>query len=289
MNTSYHLYWYRLENHNNIYTDGYVGITNDLERRHKEHMDNVRLGVKSHFYNAVRKHKQENLIREVMYTGSIDDVSNMEYALRPDKNIGWNAAVGGLDGVSEWYKKPVTMFHKDNPEVDHHFTSHTEAAKVLGLEVARITQAVRRGNVIYGFDGWAVLCSPDTDKTKVITVQEQLSRLQKGKPKHYANPFKGMTDRWSKEERERIGRQHKGKKLSSSHIQALKTKNRHSSTCVPVTLAHESDKSIEYTYHSISEASRELDIPLSRLKGKAQRALGVYGKDGWAILRRGSE
>lgn len=286
---TYYLYWYHLPKHNNIYTEGYVGITNDLERRHSEHMNNISSGVKSHFYNAARKYRKENLIHEVMYTGTMNDISNMEYALRPDKDIGWNAAQGGIDVVGEWFKLPVTMFHKDNPDKEYSFESHTAAAKELNLNMARITQAVRRGNVIYGFDGWAVLIDPSIDKTKVLTVQEQLSKLNKGVPKRYESPFKGQTDRWSEEERKRIGDQHRGKKLSTEHIQALKEKNRYSSACVPVTLAHESDVNKQYTFHSISEASRELKLPLNRLKSKAQRPLGVYGKDGWAILSRGPE
>ena len=49
------------------------------------------------------------------------------------------------------------------------------------------------------------------------------------------------------------------------------------------------DYTIYWYNHSISEASRQLNIPLSRLKSKAQRPLNKYGKDGWAITHLGSE
>lgn len=36
----YTVYWYPLKEHSSPYTDGYIGITNDIHRRHNEHMRN---------------------------------------------------------------------------------------------------------------------------------------------------------------------------------------------------------------------------------------------------------
>ena len=52
---------------------------------------------------------------------------------------------------------------------------------------------------------------------------------------------------------------------------------------------HKDNPEQVYTYHSISEASRQLQLPLSRLKSKARGILGTYGRDGWAIISLGSE
>ncbi len=97
--------------------------------------------------------------------------------------------------------------------------------------------------------------------------------------------FKGVTDRWNEEQKANISKHHKGKKLSEDHIQTLKGKNRASTSLgTEITLYHKDDPKKTYTYHSLSEASRQLEIPLSRLKSKHLRKYSSYGDDGWAIL-----
>ncbi len=97
--------------------------------------------------------------------------------------------------------------------------------------------------------------------------------------------FKGVTDRWDDSQKQNIGKHHKSKQLSQKHVDALRTKNRaNPALCTQITLYHSSDPKLLYTFHSISEASRQLDIPLSRLKSKNLRKVSSYGNDGWAIL-----
>lgn len=201
----YYLYWYKLPSHTDPYTEGYIGITNDLNRRHKEHKCSAnRLNstfIDSHFTRAINKYGGiESLDKEILHTADYESVCSLERMYRPDLNIGWNIAVGG-----------------EHP-----------------------------GKI---------------------------------------NVFKGSKGRWSQSQKEAIGLAHKGKTLSEEHIEALKTKNRiNTNLGTRVTLFHKSNYVITYTFHSLSEASRQLDIPLSRLKSKNLRKHTSYGEDGWAIL-----
>lgn len=247
----------------------------------------VKTGSKLHVHNAMRKYTDE-IEYDVLFEGSVDDVYTMEAAYRPLANTAWNAAIGGYKTIGATNSKEITLFHKDSIDVLHTFESYTEASDKLGLPLGRIQQAAFRNKCIFGFDGWAVLVDKTIDRSTVMSVQEQLSINNKGVKKRYPNMFKGTTGRWSEEQKRRIGSYHKGKKLSKEHVEILKTKNRKNSKCREITLKHK-DSDTTYTYFSISEASRELDIPLPRLKSKVTRPLGNYGKDGWAVIALGSE
>lgn len=201
----YYLYWYRLDTHTDPYTEGYIGITNDLNRRHKEHKYSAdktnKTYLQSHFTNAINLYGGiDTLVKEVLHIASYEEICTLERTYRKTLKVGWNIAVGG---------------------------EHPGAI----------------------------------------------------------SPLKGKTDRWSAEQKEAIGRVHKGKTISEEHKEALRKKNRaNPNLCTEVTLFHQDNYLKTYTYHSLSEASRQLGIPLPRLKSKNLRKVTSYGNDGWAIL-----
>lgn len=281
------LYWYHLETYSNPYIEGYIGVTNDMDRRHLEHMRNSN-GLVNHFYNAIKYHGKENIRLTILYTNiNEQEAYDLEFIYRPESNIGWNFAVGGKDTLAVLPTTEVTLFHLSNPEKDYYFKSITQASKELGLTHERISQALIRKSNIYGLDGWSVI-HENTDKSTILTIGEARSKKLKGKKKNHPNNWKGSTHRWSEEERKRIGLQHKGKKLSKEHVEILKIKNRFSSSCKEIQLNHINEPDRIYTFHSISEAARSLNIPLSRLKSKCLRSPS-YGKDGWKVITSGSQ
>lgn len=199
----YYVYWYHLEAHTNMSTEGYIGITNNLLRRAKEHKYSANKSnatyIQSHFTHAINKYGLNSIKRTIVYEGNFKTACVLEKTFRPTLNIGWNMAVGG---------------------------EHPGAV----------------------------------------------------------NMFKGVRDRWTEEQKKAIGSAHSGKKLSAEHVEILRTKNRASTILgTPITLFHKDDHTKTYTYHSISEASRQLSIPLPRLKSKHFRKNTSYGNDGWAI------
>lgn len=92
------IYWIHLPEHKDIFTQGYVGISNNPENRWKYgHL----LGAKNknhenkRFMNAILKYGWDNLIKEVILVASKDYCKEIEKKLRSSEKIGWNLAIGG--------------------------------------------------------------------------------------------------------------------------------------------------------------------------------------------------
>jgi len=98
----YCLYWIRLEDHTDIHSQGYIGITKNFEERMRAHQKNKR---NNHFTCAKNKYGWDNLIKEII----IDNISQeealfLEQLYRSCLNIGWNSQAGGNLGVEpSWY------------------------------------------------------------------------------------------------------------------------------------------------------------------------------------------
>lgn len=99
----YCVYWIKKEDHTDIHTEGYVGITKDFEERMRSHRKNKR---KSHLTSAIKKYSWENLIvNKISNKLSLEEALRMEKELRPKEYIGWNSQRGGYLGVNpEWYE-----------------------------------------------------------------------------------------------------------------------------------------------------------------------------------------
>jgi predicted GIY-YIG superfamily endonuclease len=98
----YCVYWIHLEDHNDPYESGYIGITKNFRNRLYAHKSNKQ---KSHFKYAINKYGWDSLIKEILCENlSLEDALMIENNIRPDENIGWNSQRGGYLGVnSEWY------------------------------------------------------------------------------------------------------------------------------------------------------------------------------------------
>lgn len=289
----YNIYWYYVpKEHTDPYMHGYIGVTNNLERRHREHVNASQdLTNTVHLYNAIRKYTWENIERQVLHTvDTYAEASELEYLYRTETNIGWNSAIGGYLNIGEYCKVPIKLYHNSNPTNILEYSSIAEAADRLNISRPRLSAAKCRERSVYGFDGYAILFDDnfDVNLTKTVSelVSEGLTGLRRTNPSH----FKGNTNRWSEEEKSRIGNQHKGKVISEKAKQSSRLKNRATNpSCKSITLVHKDKPLQEFVYHSISEASRQLQIPSPRLKSKVRATLGVYGRDGWAVISLGSE
>jgi len=119
----YKVYWIRRSEHEDIYSQGYVGITRDFENRIKAHKKNRR---KTPLTDAIKRYGFNNLIINI-----VEKAESLKYALeveekyRPEQNIGWNLQKGGEVGVEpEWY---------DNPENSLKHSEATSLATKAGI------------------------------------------------------------------------------------------------------------------------------------------------------------
>ena len=105
------VYWIRKVEHTNIYTEGYVGVSTNVERRWREHITEARANrhPNSFLCNVINKHYPDNLIFEIVYLSNEDNCYNYEEMLRSETNIGWNLRSGGPVGkITEEGRKAIS-------------------------------------------------------------------------------------------------------------------------------------------------------------------------------------
>lgn len=98
------LYWIRHQDHTDIFSQGYVGVSNNVKKRwydHKTYTNNA------HLKHSIQKHGWDNLIKEVVLIADDDYCLNIEKQLRPSDKIGWNIVMGGGKPPSALGKKFV--------------------------------------------------------------------------------------------------------------------------------------------------------------------------------------
>ena len=90
------LYWIHLENHTDMFSEGYIGVTTlgtqESFLHHKRQA--TKKSSKTTITSAIRKYG-EQLIVECICLGEESYIYDLENKLRPSKGIGWNLAVGG--------------------------------------------------------------------------------------------------------------------------------------------------------------------------------------------------
>lgn len=92
MNNTVCVYWIRHQDHIDLFSQGYIGISNDFEarlRNHKSKPTNI------HMKNVIAKYGWDNLIKEQILIASQDYCLMIEKQLRPNDFIGWNQISGG--------------------------------------------------------------------------------------------------------------------------------------------------------------------------------------------------
>lgn len=279
---NYSIYWLHLPEHKDVFVEGYVGITNNLTRRLNEHVNRAKRNKHTHLYHAINKHGKENIICTILHINiTKQEALDLEEYYRPYKLIGWNGCKGGFIPYGT-EPKIVTYFHVSNPNQEY-TTTVQEAVIKTNTQANAIYIAVKRKSNTYNHLGWHFK-HENTNKETIQTINQLRSKFMAkyriGKQSH----FKGMTNRWTEEQKKQIGLAHKGKTISEEQKRIVGEKNsKNPSLCTQITLKHKDSEEL-YTFHSITEASKQLNIPLSRLKSKHLRPLGRYGKDGWAII-----
>lgn len=93
-----YLYWIKTKGMQDIFTEGYVGISIKPKKRCNEHLLAAKNDVyyyKTDFKNALLSGM---FFQEILLVGSVEYCLEVERKLRPSEHIGWNNAVGGREG-----------------------------------------------------------------------------------------------------------------------------------------------------------------------------------------------
>lgn len=92
-----YLYWIHLPEHTDIFSQGYVGITSNISSRFSRHKNKH---TNPHLSNTIDKYNWENLIKDIVIISHEEYCLELEKKIRPEKEIGWNIAIGGGKPVS---------------------------------------------------------------------------------------------------------------------------------------------------------------------------------------------
>lgn len=96
------VYWIAHKDHTDIFSQGYVGVSNNVDYRWKSHK---KLKTNVHLKNAINKYGWDNLVKKVVLIGEEDYCLEIESKLRSEDRIGWNLVKGGGKPPSSLGKK----------------------------------------------------------------------------------------------------------------------------------------------------------------------------------------
>ena len=98
MNNMHYIYWIHQADHTDPYSEGYIGLSNQPDRRFKAHTTDT-AGVGSKYLRDMSDSDKALLSHTILATcSSLEQARELELSYRPLPNIGWNIRKGG--GVS---------------------------------------------------------------------------------------------------------------------------------------------------------------------------------------------
>lgn len=157
INENYKIYWAHLPEHTNPMTEGYIGITKKrIERRKSEHNRDSKNNSNKTFHRAIRKYG-DKIVWEVLEDNYSEfTVKLFECFIRPERNIGWNIAIGGTGGnnviwdeemrkkcselklgkkLSDEHRNNMSISRKGKKQSDEHIKNRT--SKRIGTKLSK--------------------------------------------------------------------------------------------------------------------------------------------------------
>ena len=86
------LYWIHLPEHTDMFTQGYIGITNNFKNRLEAHKNRP---SNKHLKNAINKYGWDSLVKQIILVADEAYCLVVEHKLRIANSIGWNIVEGG--------------------------------------------------------------------------------------------------------------------------------------------------------------------------------------------------
>lgn len=98
------VYWIRCADHTDMFSQGYIGVSKNAQRRFVEHQ---RKSENAHLKNAIKKYGWDALVKTEILIADEAYCLEIEAKLRPNKETGWNIGIGGglppvLTGSHPW-------------------------------------------------------------------------------------------------------------------------------------------------------------------------------------------
>jgi hypothetical protein len=130
------VYWVRHQDHTDIFSQGYVGISSKPKLRWNHHFNQP---TNSHMKNAINKYGWDNLVKQVVLIADKDYCLDIEKKLRPIDFIGWNATAGG--GMPPRPKKGMGKGHFVSAETRKKLSESAKGRKFSMESIEKIRQA----------------------------------------------------------------------------------------------------------------------------------------------------
>lgn len=123
-----YVYWIRRRIHTNPHTQGYVGISNDPERRYKEHLTAC---VNEHLQHAFNLYDDIEL--SILHKCATRQEScELELMYRPKVNVGWNIIKGGdsppRNHLTDDVRNRISQTHKTRGTNPYSANTHSPEA-----------------------------------------------------------------------------------------------------------------------------------------------------------------
>lgn len=168
-------YVYKIEN--NINHKIYIGQTNNLERRIKEHRHDKRMNHP--IYNAIHKYGWENFSVETLYFGEDYNTKEKEYIKlyrSNEKEFGYNIQNGGQDSSGEnnpqskLTQQQVDLLMKDLKETNVEFDKLAEKYNVSIKTIRNVNTGIawRKNDITYPIREPLICPSINHEKIKLI-------------------------------------------------------------------------------------------------------------------------
>jgi len=89
------VYWIHHPTMSDYYTEGYVGVTTEFDRRSTVHMSNLRNNKHENIHLQRAYNINSDVVISVIFVGYEQDCYALEEELRPHRNKAWNINTGG--------------------------------------------------------------------------------------------------------------------------------------------------------------------------------------------------
>mgnify|MGYP003328017715 FL=1 len=131
------VYWIHLDEHNDINSQGYIGVSKNALNRFNVHLKHLKNNIHENIHLSRAYDKYKNILLTIIFEGSLEECYNLEHELRPYKDIGWNIAQGGgappINYGNEWNKGRVFSEEIIKKRADKHRESIKEKYGIINV------------------------------------------------------------------------------------------------------------------------------------------------------------